>query len=45
MNLETLRVWQRLYVIDTGLKSGFTTDRAEENWRLRREIAEVKKGT
>ena len=40
---ETLRVWQRRYDIDTGVQAGVTTDMAEENRRLRRENAELKK--
>lgn len=36
---ETLRVWQRRYDIDTGV----TSDMAEENRRLRRENADLKK--
>ena len=40
---ETLRVWQRRYDIDAGVRPGVTTDMAEENRRLRRENAELKK--
>lgn len=40
---ETLRVWQRRYDIDTGVTPGVTSDMAEENRRLRRENAELKK--
>ena len=40
---ETLRVWQRRYDIDTGVRPGVTSDMAEENRRLRRENAELKK--
>jgi transposase len=40
---ETLRVWQRRYDIDTGVKAGVTTDMAEENRRLRREVTELRK--
>ena len=40
---ETLRVWQRRYDIDTGVRPGVTSDMAEENRRLRRENAELQK--
>jgi transposase len=36
-------VWQRRYDIDTGVKAGVTTDMAEENRRLRREVTELRK--
>ncbi len=43
MSPETLRVWQRRYDIDAAVKPGITTDTAEDNRRLRRENAELKK--
>lgn len=41
--LGVSRVWQRRYDIDTGVRPGVTSDMAEENRRLRRENAELKK--
>lgn len=43
MTPETLRVRQRRYDIDTGVAPGVTSDMAEENRRLPRENAELKK--
>ncbi|MGO2521701.1 MAG: hypothetical protein ACTH8F_16400, partial [Microbacterium sp.] len=43
MSAETLRVWHRRREIDTGQRAGVTTDVAEENKRLQREVAELKK--
>jgi transposase len=43
MSPETLRVWQRRYEVDSGVKPGVTTDAAEEIKRLRRENAELRK--
>ncbi|WP_141914895.1 IS3 family transposase [Klugiella xanthotipulae] len=40
---DTLRIWHRQTLIDTGQKPGVTTDMNEENRRLRREVAELKK--
>lgn len=40
---DTLRIWHRQTLIDTGSRPGITTDVAEENRRLRRENAELKK--
>ncbi|QIM17044.1 IS3 family transposase [Leucobacter insecticola] len=40
---DTLRIWHRQFLIDTGHKHGVTTDITEENRRLRREVAELKK--
>lgn len=40
---DTLRVWHRQALIDTGRKPGVTTDISEENRRLHREVAELKK--
>lgn len=43
MSAETLRVWHRRREVDTGQRPGVSTDVAEENKRLRRENAELKK--
>ena len=43
MSPETLRVWQRRYEVDTGTRPGVTTDMAEENRRLKREVVELKR--
>ena len=43
MSAETLRVWHRRREVDTGQRPGVPTDGAEENKRLRRENAELKK--
>ncbi len=43
MSPETLRVWQRRYEVDAGARPGVTTDIAEENRRLKREVAELKR--
>lgn len=43
MSPETLRVWHRRREIDAGQRPGVPTDVAEENKRLRRENAELKK--
>lgn len=40
---DRLRIWHRQVLIDTGHKPGVTTDMSEENRRLRREVAELKK--
>ena len=40
---DTLRVWQRQTQVDAGVKPGVTTDMAEENRRLTRENAELRK--
>ncbi len=40
---ETLRVWHRRREIGTGVKPGVSSDVAEENKRLRRENAELRK--
>ena len=40
---DTLRVWYRQAEIDNGDKPGVTTDMAEENRRLQRENAELRK--
>ncbi len=40
---DTLRVWYRQTQVDAGVKPGVTTDMAEENRRLTRENAELRK--
>jgi len=43
MSGETLRTWARRVEIDEGRAPGVTTDMAEENKRLKRENAELRK--
>ena len=43
MSPETLRLWQRRYEIDAGVKPGLTTDAAAEIKRLQKENAELRK--
>jgi len=43
MSPETLRVWRRRREIDSGQRPGVTTDVAEENTQLRREVAELRR--
>lgn len=43
MSAETLRVWHRRREIDTGHRAGVPTDIVEENKRLQRENAELRK--
>ena len=43
MSPETLRLWQRRYEIDVGVKPGVTTDAAAEIKRLRKEVSELRK--
>ena len=43
MSPETLRVWRRRREIDSGQRPGVTTDVAEENKQLRREVAELRR--
>lgn len=43
MSPETLRTWARRAEIDQGRAPGVTTDVVEENRRLRREVAELRK--
>ena len=40
---DTLRVWHKQPQIDSGAHPGVTTDMAEENRRLRREVTELRK--
>ena len=43
MSPETLRLWQRRYEVDAGVKPGLTTDAAAEIKRLQKEVAELRK--
>ena len=43
MSAETLRLWQRRYEVDAGVKLGVTTDAAAEIKRLQKENAELRK--
>jgi transposase len=43
MSPETLRLWQRRYEVDAGVKPGLTTDAAAEIKRLQKENAELRK--
>lgn len=43
MSPETLRVWQRRYEVDAGERPGPSSDVLEENRRLKREVAELKR--
>ncbi|WP_394279131.1 IS3 family transposase [Microbacterium sp.] len=43
MSAETLRVWHRRREVDVGAKPGVPSDVAQENKRLRREVAELRK--
>lgn len=43
MSPETLRLWQRRYEVDAGVKLGLTTDGAVEIRRLQEENAELRK--
>jgi transposase len=43
MSAETLRVWHRRREVDVGAKPGVPSDVVEENKRLRREVAELRK--
>ena len=43
MSAETLRLWQRRYEVDAGVKPGLTTDAAAEIKRLQKENAELRK--
>lgn len=43
MSPETLRMWQRRYEVDAGERPGVTSDVLEENRRLKREVAELKR--
>lgn len=43
MSPETLRLWQRRYEVDAGVKPGVTTEAAAEIKRLQRENVELRK--
>lgn len=43
MSPETLRMWQRRYEVDAGQRPGVTSEVLEENRRLKREVAELKR--
>ena len=43
MSPETLRLWQRRYEVDAGVRPGLSTDAAAEIKRLLRENAELRK--
>lgn len=43
MSAKTLRVWHRRREVDTGQRPGLPSDVAEENARLRREVAELRR--
>jgi transposase len=43
MSPETLRVWRRRREIDSGQRPSVSTDVAEENKQLRREVAELRR--
>ena len=43
ISAETLRTWARRVEIDQGQAPGVTTDVVEENRRLKREVAELRK--
>ena len=45
MSPETLRLWHRRAEVDAGQRPGVTTDAAEENKRLQKENAELRKPT
>ena len=43
MSPETLRLWQRRYEVDAGVKPGVTTEAATEIKRLQKEVSELRK--
>ncbi len=43
MSPETLRLWQRRYEVDAGVKAGVTTEAAAEIKRLQKEVSELRK--
>lgn len=43
MSPETLRLWQRRYEVDAGVKLGVTTEAAAEIKRLQKEVSELRK--
>ena len=40
---ETLRLWQRRYEVDAGVKPGATTEAAAEIKRFQKEVSELRK--
>ena len=43
MSAETLRLWQRRYEVDAGVKPGLTTDAAARIKELEKEVSELRK--
>lgn len=43
MSPETLRLWQRRYEVDAGVKPGVTTEAAAEIKQLQKEVSELRK--
>lgn len=43
MSPETLRLWQRRYEVDAGVKPGITTEAAAEIKKLQKEVSELRK--
>ena len=43
MSPETLRLWQRRYEVDAGVKPGVATEAAAEIKRLQKEVSELRK--
>ena len=43
MSAEKVRLWQRRYEVDAGVKPGLTTDAAADIKRLQKENAELRK--
>jgi len=43
MSPETLRLWQRRYEVDAGVKPGVTTDAAARIKQLEKEVSELRK--
>lgn len=45
MSPETLRLWQRRYEVDAGVKPGLTSEAAAEVKRLQKEVSYLRKRT
>ena len=43
MSPETLRIWQRRYEVDAGVKPGLTTEAAARIKELEKEVSELRK--
>ena len=43
MSPETLRLWQRRYEVDAGMKLGVTTEAAQRIKQLEKEVSELRK--